>query len=287
MRLNELSPQPGSTHKKRRAGRGVGSGKGKTAGRGQKGQKSRSGVAIGTFEGGQTNIAKRLPKRGFKPYGGKEEYCTLNVCDLERLAASGRLEPFSIVDANRLKNINYSRASQRLKLLGEGKIETAFHVICARASKAAAKKILEAGGSIIIGQADNHNELNESQQELPLEGDYKVSSSLEYTDEGLFHVKISVFLKALLFPPKILTKTILRVRGTGNSVPSSYISALKEIDGKEIDKVTYYKLELDVHGSNNSDSQSSLSLILEYDGHPLKRFEQVIPGYGVIKKLTK
>ena len=91
MKLNDLRDNEGATHSKKRLGRGIGSGSGKTAGRGVKGQKSRSGVAINGFEGGQLPIYRRLPKRGFVNIGRKV-YAPLNLLALEKAFESGRLD---------------------------------------------------------------------------------------------------------------------------------------------------------------------------------------------------
>src|ERR1700744_5009621 len=97
MKLNELQPKDGSTHRKMRAGRGIGSGKGKTSGRGGKGQTARTGVRINGFEGGQTPIHRRLPKRGFNNHSRKE-YQTVNLGALQKAVDAGTLDGKKPVD---------------------------------------------------------------------------------------------------------------------------------------------------------------------------------------------
>ena len=91
IRLNQLSDNPGATHSKKRVGRGIGSGKGKTAGRGVKGQKSRSGVTVNGFEGGQMPIHMRLPKRGFN-VPNKKRYAEVSIATLERAIQAGKIK---------------------------------------------------------------------------------------------------------------------------------------------------------------------------------------------------
>ena len=110
MRLNDLSDNPGARHSSKRLGRGIGSGKGKTSGRGVKGQKARTGVALNGFEGGQLPIYRRLPKRGFEPLS-RTVYSPLNLARLEKAIETGRLDPERPIDEAAAA---MSRAMQRI-----------------------------------------------------------------------------------------------------------------------------------------------------------------------------
>ncbi|HHW18368.1 MAG TPA: 50S ribosomal protein L15 [Firmicutes bacterium] len=142
MELHEiLPPAPGSVKKAKRKGQGLGSGNGKTAGRGHKGQKARSGGAKGPgFEGGQMRLTMRLPKRGFRNIFGIE-YDLVNVGDLDRF------EPGAEVGPNELKEAGLVRKNSRyLKILGEGEINKALTVKAHAFSESARQKIEAAGG---------------------------------------------------------------------------------------------------------------------------------------------
>ena len=121
MKLNELSPGPGARTARKRVGRGTGSGLGKTAGKGHKGQKARSGTATTTFEGGQMPIYRRLPKRGFKqPF--RKEYVPINLDRLQAAVDAGRLDPAETVDVAALRRaglVNKARDGVRLLARGE------------------------------------------------------------------------------------------------------------------------------------------------------------------------
>ena len=141
MKLNEMKANEGARFKSKRIGRGLGSGLGKTAGKGQKGQNSRSGggVAIG-FEGGQTPAFKRYPKRGFTNFT-RTEYAVVNVEDLNRF------EDGAEVDFAALKNAGLVKKElDGVKVLGNGKLEKKLTVKAAKSSKTAQKAIEEAGG---------------------------------------------------------------------------------------------------------------------------------------------
>ena len=142
MKLNELKATEGARSTKKRIGRGLGSGNGKTSGKGQKGQNSRSGggVAIG-FEGGQTPFFKRMPKRGFTNFTRKE-YATINVGELNKF------EDGAVVNFEILKNAGLLKKElDGLKVLGEGKLEKKLTVQAKKFSKSAEKAIVEAGGT--------------------------------------------------------------------------------------------------------------------------------------------
>lgn len=143
--LSSLSPAPGSTHSRKRVGRGPSSGNGKTAGRGQKGQKSRAGGSprVG-FEGGQMPLSRRLPKRGFKNIFAKN-YAVVNVKDLNMFDGSN---PVDIV-ALRLAGLVRGQADG-VKILGNGDINVKLNVIVDAVSASAREKIEKAGGSVEV-----------------------------------------------------------------------------------------------------------------------------------------
>ena len=150
MRLNELNDNKGATKKRLRVGRGVGSGKGKTAGRGVKGQKSRSGVTIGGFEGGQMPIYQRLPKRGFnKP--NRKKWTELTVRRLEQAVEAGVLDLKKDVDAAALIAAGViRRAHDGVRLLGAGKLSAAVNLKISGATPGATKIVEKAKGSVSI-----------------------------------------------------------------------------------------------------------------------------------------
>ncbi|WP_020376679.1 50S ribosomal protein L15 [Sulfobacillus thermosulfidooxidans] len=140
MRLHEIQPSPGSRTKKTRRGRGLGSGLGKTAGRGHKGQKARSGGSIRPgFEGGQMPLQRRLPKRGFvNPF--RVEYEVVNVGDLNQF------EPNTVVTIDLLKNRRLVRRNLPVKILGEGELDRPLTVQVNAFSKSAKEKIEAVSG---------------------------------------------------------------------------------------------------------------------------------------------
>ncbi|PHR58625.1 MAG: 50S ribosomal protein L15 [Robiginitomaculum sp.] len=150
MRLNELSDNPGATKNRLRVGRGIGSGKGKTAGRGIKGQKSRSGVSINGFEGGQMPIYMRLPKRGFnKP--NQKKFAELSIRRLEQAIEAGVLDLKNDVDANALVAAGVvRRVLDGVRLIGAGKISKAVNLKITGATPGATKLVEAAKGSVTI-----------------------------------------------------------------------------------------------------------------------------------------
>ncbi len=144
MKLNDIRDNPGARKERIRVGRGIGSGKGKTGGRGQKGQKSRSGVAIKGFEGGQMPLHMRLPKlKGFRNRF-RTEYQVVNVGDLARLfPEGGEIGPQDLVEAGAV------RRNQLVKVLGEGELEGVTLTVTAHAFSGSARdKITAAGGTV-------------------------------------------------------------------------------------------------------------------------------------------
>lgn len=146
MKLSELKPAPGSRHSVKRLGRGIGSGLGKTSGKGHKGQKARSGGGKGPyFEGGQTPLQRRLPKRGFTNIF-KKEYAILNVGQLEdRFDAGALVTPETLIESGLLKNVQ-----DGIRILGKGELTKALNVKVQGFSKTAEEKITAAGGSIEV-----------------------------------------------------------------------------------------------------------------------------------------
>lgn len=152
MRLNELRPKPGSTKEKKRRGQGPGSGLGKTAGRGHKGQKARAGGAKRIFEGGQMPIYRRLPKRGFNnPF--KPEYAELNLDRLQQAIDRGRLDPSQPIDGEVLVKAGViRRVLDGVRLLGRGELRQPVTIRVAGASRKAIELVERVGGTVIVEQ---------------------------------------------------------------------------------------------------------------------------------------
>ena len=133
-----------------RVGRGIGSGKGKTSGRGIKGQKSRSGVAIKSFEGGQMPLYRRLPKRGFNPIS-KKNIAILNLEKIQSYIDKKSIKTSDVLNSDLLKRLNLiNKNSIKLKILGSGEIKDKINIEADLASKSAIKKLEKIGGSIQI-----------------------------------------------------------------------------------------------------------------------------------------
>ena len=148
MRLNELKDNPGSRKLRVRIGRGIGSGVGKTGGRGGKGQTARSGVAIGGFEGGQMPLHRRLPKRGFNKWRAKD-FNEINVGDLQKAIDENRLDAAKAVDVASLVEAGVlRRAKDGLRLLGNGELKAKLNLTVNHATASAKEAVEKAGGSI-------------------------------------------------------------------------------------------------------------------------------------------
>jgi large subunit ribosomal protein L15 len=148
MRLNQISDNPGARKGRMRVGRGIGSGKGKTAGRGVKGQKSRSGVAIKGFEGGQMPLYRRIPKRGFRPPNQKT-WQVINLGTLQKAIDDKRLDPAKLIDAEAMIAAGLIKnAADGVRLLGKGEIKTKIEVKVAGASASAVTAVEKAGGKV-------------------------------------------------------------------------------------------------------------------------------------------
>lgn len=148
MKLNELRDNEGATHSRKRLGRGIGSGSGKTAGRGVKGQKARSGVAVNGFEGGQMPLYRRLPKRGFRNIFGKD-FNTVSLARVQAAVDAKKLDAGATVDAAALIKAGViRRAKDGVRVLSTGELKAKLAFDVAGASKAAVEKIEKAGGSV-------------------------------------------------------------------------------------------------------------------------------------------
>ena len=148
MKLNEIRDNQGARKSRVRVGRGIGSGVGKTAGRGQKGQKSRSGVAIAGFEGGQMPLHMRLPKRGFNNIFRKD-YAEVNLGTLQRAIDEKKLDAKATIDAAVLVAAGVvTKARAGIRLLGKGTLTAKLNLKVAGASKAAREAVEKAGGSV-------------------------------------------------------------------------------------------------------------------------------------------
>ena len=145
MKLHELQPAAGSKKARTRVGRGLGSGLGKTSGRGQKGQNSRSGGGVRSgFEGGQMPLYRRLPKRGFNNVFAKQ-YAEVNVEQLNRFEDGATVDPVALIEAGILKNVR-----DGIRILGNGTLERKLTVIANGFTKSAVEKIEAAGGKVEV-----------------------------------------------------------------------------------------------------------------------------------------
>jgi large subunit ribosomal protein L15 len=149
MKLDEIRDNPGAHHKSKRLGRGIGSGKGKTSGKGVKGQKARAGVALNGFEGGQMPIYRRLPKRGFfNPF--RKVYAPVNLSTLEDAIAAGRIDAEQPITEESLRAAGLVRGRRiaGVRLLAKGEITRAVTITVAGASAAAVEAVRKVGGSV-------------------------------------------------------------------------------------------------------------------------------------------
>ena len=149
-KLNELAPRPGATKNRMRVGRGPGSGKGKTAGRGEKGQKARTGVAIAGFEGGQMPLHMRMPKRGFNnPFA--KSFAEVNLWRIEQAIEAGKLDAKKPIDAAALVASGVlRRAKDGVKLLGAGALKSKLDITVYAASASARAAVEKAGGTLTV-----------------------------------------------------------------------------------------------------------------------------------------
>ena len=152
MKLNDIRDNDGATKNRMRVGRGIGSGKGKTGGRGVKGQKARTGVSLNGFEGGQLPIYRRLPKRGFvNP--SRKVYAPLNLLALEKAFESGRLDAAQPLDEAKLREAGVVRSARKyagVRLLAQGEITRPINITVSGASAAAVAAVQAAGGTVTL-----------------------------------------------------------------------------------------------------------------------------------------
>lgn len=153
MKLNEIKDVDGATKSRKRLGRGIGSGKGKTGGRGVKGQKARSGVAINGFEGGQMPLYRRLPKRGFTNPTAKS-FATVSLARIQAAIDAKKFDASETVNAESLVKAGIvRRAKDGIRVLSDGELKSKLSFDVAGASKAAVEKIEKAGGSVKLPEA--------------------------------------------------------------------------------------------------------------------------------------
>jgi large subunit ribosomal protein L15 len=153
MKLNEISDNPGATKNRMRVGRGIGSGKGKTAGRGVKGQKARTGVSIKGFEGGQMPLHRRLPKRGFNNLYA-QDLNEVNLGRIQEAVDAGKLDKAATVTIESLVAAGIiARPRDGVKLLGVGELTAKLSFEVTRASKSAIEAVEKAGGSVTVAFA--------------------------------------------------------------------------------------------------------------------------------------
>jgi large subunit ribosomal protein L15 len=176
MKLNELSDNPGARKNRTRVGRGIGSGKGKTGGRGVKGQKSRSGVAIKGFEGGQMPIYRRMPKRGFTNMFRKE-FAVVNVGRLQQAIDDKRLDAKKTIDTAALMAAGLvgRRVGDGVRLLANGELKTKVTIDVAGASKAAVEAVEKAGGKVVLPEVKEKPEGKKAARAKAAKGEGKTA----------------------------------------------------------------------------------------------------------------
>ena len=151
MKLNEIRDNPGAHYRAKRVGRGIGSGKGKTSGRGGKGQTARTGVALNGFEGGQTPLHRRLPKRGFNNKIFRKDLRVINLGRLQTALDDGKLKPEGTLDGAALVASGLlRRVGDGVRLLAKGELRTPITIAVTGASKAAIAAVEKAGGRVIL-----------------------------------------------------------------------------------------------------------------------------------------
>ena len=154
MKLNDIRDNAGARKSRMRVGRGIGSGKGKTAGRGQKGAKARSGVSVNGFEGGQMPLHMRIPKRGFNNIFGKD-FAIVNLGQVQKLVDAKKLDPKATVDHAALKAAGVARGGKDgVRLLAKGELTAKLNFAVAGASKGAIEAVEKAGGKVDLPAAE-------------------------------------------------------------------------------------------------------------------------------------
>jgi large subunit ribosomal protein L15 len=164
LKLNEIRDNPGAHYRAKRVGRGIGSGKGKTSGRGGKGQTARAGVAINGFEGGQTPLHRRLPKRGFNNAMFQPDFKIVNLGQIQKALDEGRLKADDVIDsAAFVASGTLRRAGDGVRVLAKGKLSAAITIVAAGASKTATAAIEAVGGKIILRTGRDHERREETE----------------------------------------------------------------------------------------------------------------------------
>ena len=154
IKLNEINNESAPKKNRKRVGRGIGSGKGKTCGRGHKGQKSRSGVSINGFEGGQMPIYRRVPKRGFHSVN-RVEFQVLNIGDLQKFVDSKKISASKVINKQALYEAGVlKKLSLPFKVLAKGEVKDSLKIEADAASESAIKSIEKAGGKVTIATKD-------------------------------------------------------------------------------------------------------------------------------------
>ncbi len=181
MQLNQLRDKPGAAKARTRVGRGTGSGKGTTAGRGNKGQNSRSGVSIKGFEGGQMPLYRRLPKRGFNPLVRKK-VAVVNIGTLQKAIDAGRLDAKKPVDGAALEEAGLVRKSRDgIRLLGKGEISAKVSIAVDYATKSAIEAVEKAGGSVTTASGEPAKKPSEEKAQKKAQ---KKDTPAEQPEEG-------------------------------------------------------------------------------------------------------
>ena len=151
MKLNEITDNKGAHYRYKRVGRGIGSGKGKTSARGGKGQTARTGVALNGFEGGQTPLHRRLPKRGFRNTDFQKDFHIVNLGRLQTAIDAGKLKADATIDGAALVAAGVlRRTGDGVRLLAKGELKTALTIEVKGASKAAIEAVEKLGGKVIV-----------------------------------------------------------------------------------------------------------------------------------------
>ncbi len=227
MKLNDIRDNEGANPSRRRVGRGIGSSKGKTGGRGVKGQKSRSGVALNGFEGGQMPIYRRLPKRGFSNAMFTKDYNVVSLGRLQVAVDAGKLDPKATVDAEALVKAGViRRVRDGVRIMADGEVTSKLNVAVAGASANAIAKLQKAGGSFLIA--------GESADAVPFVDDIVLIDGIgTKTAKGLRAAGVGT-LTALVGMDDVQLAKICKDTGLGSSWKSQEwkVQAQEMIDGK-------------------------------------------------------
>ena len=165
MKLNEIRDNKEATKNRKRIGRGIGSGTGKTSGQGHKGQKARSGVAIKGFEGGQMPIHRRLPKRGFTNIF-RTTYTEINIDKIESLIKDKKIDPADIINAEQLFKVGLiKKMDEKIKLLGKGELISKINIEVSASSVSAKAHVEKKGGTVLISNKKKSDKIIKEKSE--------------------------------------------------------------------------------------------------------------------------